>query len=169
MSCNVLFLCTGNSARSILAEALLNRYGGDRCRAFSAGSHPKGEIHPMAVEVLREHGHATDRLHSKSWDEFATPAAPRLDLVLTVCDAAAREACPIWPGAPMAAHWGMEDPAAVIGPADEQRAAFRRTYAELERRLRLLAGLDLESLDREGLKAKLAELETTPAHDRNGT
>jgi arsenate reductase len=158
MTWNVLFLCTGNSARSILAEALLNRHGAARFRGYSAGSHPKGEIHPVAIEVLREQGHATDDLRSKSWDEFAAPAAPRLDLVLTVCDAAAREACPIWPGGPTAAHWGMEDPAAVIGSADKQRAAFHRTYTELERRIRLLTSLNPESLERESLKAKLAEL-----------
>jgi arsenate reductase len=130
---NVLFLCTGNSARSILAEALLNRLGEGRWRSFSAGSFPKGEVHPMALQLLDERGFATDGLRSKSWDEFAGPDGPRLDLVVTVCDNAAGETCPVWPGRPARLHWGIADPAAVTGPG--QRAAFEAAYHELEARI----------------------------------
>ena len=154
----MLFLCTGNSARSILAEAALSRIGAGRFRAYSAGSHPKGEVHAMALEVLRERGYETAGLRSKSWDEFARPGAPALDFVFTVCDNAAGETCPVWPGRPLTAHWGVEDPAAFAGPEDEQRAAFRRTYVELARRIERFTCLPVESLDRLSLKARLDEI-----------
>jgi arsenate reductase len=155
---NALFLCTGNSARSILAEALLNRLGGGRFRGYSAGSHPTGRVNPMALEILRERGHATSGLRSKGWEEFAKPGAPRLDFVFTVCDSAAGEACPLWPGEPMTAHWGVRDPAAFNGPPDEQRALFRRVYAELERRIERFTNVGVEALDRPSLQAHLDEI-----------
>ena len=130
---NILFLCTGNSARSILAEAILNKVGADRFHAFSAGSHPKGTVHPAALKLLGELGYPTDGYRSKSWDEFAAPGAPPLDLVITVCDNAAGEVCPIWPGKPAKAHWGIPDPAAVEGA--EQREAFLAAYRSLEERI----------------------------------
>ena len=144
---NVLFLCTGNSARSILAEALLNHWGKGRFRAFSAGSFPKGKVHPLALELLQWTKLPTEGLRSKSWDEFAAPGAPPIDFVITVCDNAAGEACPVWPGKPMTAHWGVADPAAVEGEA-EKAAAFRKTLAELEARIKLFVNIPLESLDR---------------------
>lgn len=149
---NVLFLCTGNSARSILAEALLNRDGGGRFRAFSAGSLPKGAVHPMALEVLRHGGFPTAGLRSKSWDEFAAAEAPPLDVIVTVCDNAAGEVCPIWPGRPMTAHWGIEDPAAVEAPG--QRAAFDLALLRLAGRIKAFLALP-ESTDRADLKARL--------------
>jgi len=154
----VLFLCTGNSARSILGEAILNRLAGDRFRAHSAGSQPRGRVHPMALETLRERGYDTTGLRSKSWDEFAEPGAVPLDFVFTVCDGAAGETCPVWPGQPMTAHWGMEDPAAGEGPPERQRLLFRRTYVELERRIELLAHLPMASLDRLSLQARLDDI-----------
>ena len=153
---NVLFLCTGNSARSVLAEALLNREGGDRFRAFSAGSFPKGAVHPMSLEVLGVLGYRTDQLRSKSWDEFTGPDAPQIDFVFTVCDNAAGEVCPIWPGHPMTAHWGVEDPAAIEGKG--QRDAFLRTYLYLENRISSLVALPIESMDQADLKARLREI-----------
>jgi arsenate reductase len=146
----VLFLCTGNSARSLLAEALLNRLGEGRFRAYSAGSQPKGEPHPMALEVLRSHGFATDGLRSKSWHEFAKPDAPPIDLVITVCDNAAGESCPVWPGRPIAAHWGIEDPAAVEG--ERQREAFEQALRYLRNRISLLVELPKEGLDELALR-----------------
>ena len=154
----VLFLCTGNSARSVLAEAILNRRGEGRFRAYSAGSRPKGAVHPMALELLRERGYETSGLRSKSWDEFAKPGAPSLDFVFTVCDNAAGESCPLWPGMPMTAHWGVEDPAAFEGPEEAQRALFRRVYVELERRIELFASLPVDALDRISLQARLDEI-----------
>ena len=150
---NVLFLCTGNSARSILAEALLNDEGGDRFRAYSAGSHPKGEVHPEALRLLAETGFSTDGLRSKSWDEFGAADAPRMDFVFTVCGDAADEICPVWPGHPMTAHWGVADPAAVEGPG--QRAAFANALHQLRHRISLLLSLPVESLDRMSLQQRL--------------
>ena len=164
---HVLFLCTGNSARSILAEAILKRLGAGRFQAHSAGSDPKGQVHPMALETLRERGYETSGFRSKSWDEFAKPGAPALDFVFTVCDNAAGEACPVWPGQPMTAHWGVEDPAAFEGPEDKQRWIFRRAYLELERRIELFTNLSIESLDRLSLQARLNEIgkTETPAEE----
>ena len=135
---NVLFICTGNSARSIVAEQLLNHLGGGRFHAYSAGSHPRGRVHPLALELLRELGLPTDGLRSKSWDEFAAPGAPLLDFVVTVCDQAAGEVCPVWPGGPARLHWSIADPTAVAGSEAEQRAAFRRLHRDLEAKIRLL-------------------------------
>jgi len=155
---NALFLCTGNSARSILAEAILNRVGGGRFRAYSAGSQPRGEVHPLALALLREKGEDTRGLRSKAWDEFAAPGAPVMDLVFTVCDSAAGEACPVWPGQPITAHWGIDDPAAVPGSIEEQMRAFRRVHEVLLHRIELLAQLKLESLERLALARRLREI-----------
>jgi len=152
---NVLFLCTGNSARSIMAEALLNYWGKERFQAFSAGSHPKGQAHPMAIEALRRNHLPTETLRSKSWDEFATPDAPPLDFVFTVCDRAAQEMCPIWPGQPMTAHWGIHDPAAVEGSDEEKERAFNTAFLELDARLKIFTSLRLESLDQLSLQRQL--------------
>jgi arsenate reductase (thioredoxin) len=137
---NVLFLCTGNSARSILAEALTNHLGGGRFQAFSAGSFPKGAVHPLALETLAAHGLPSQGFRSKSWDEFARAAAPKMDVVVTVCDNAANETCPMWPGHPTTDHWSLADPAAVEGPLEEQRRAFETTYRDLERRISEFVG-----------------------------
>jgi len=155
---NVLFLCTGNSARSILAEALLNRIGRGRFVAYSAGSHPNGRVNPHALELLQRMGFATEGLRSKSWDEFAAPGAPALDFVFTVCDNAAGEVCPVWPGQPMTAHWGLPDPAAVEGSAMHKAAAFRDTLRALERRISLFTALPISSLDRMSLAAKVRDI-----------
>jgi len=152
---NVLFLCTGNSARSIIGEVLLNQLGGGRFRAFSAGSHPKGAVNPGAIAVLNAAGLPTEGLRSKSWDEFAAPGAPQMDFVFTVCDDAAGEVCPIWPGQPMSAHWGIEDPAAVEGPEFRRQAAFEDAYRFLRNRIAAFVSLPLASIDRMTLSAKL--------------
>lgn len=153
---SVLFLCTGNSARSIMAEALLNRQGEGRFQAFSAGSHPKGEPHPLALELLRSQGFATEELRSKSWHEFTRPGSPEIDLIITVCDNAAGESCPVWPGRPITAHWGIEDPAAVEG--EGQRAAFERALRYLNNRISLLLSLPLRGIDELALRTKLREI-----------
>jgi protein-tyrosine-phosphatase len=155
---NVLFLCTGNSARSILAEAYLNSAGPGRFTAYSAGSHPGGKVNPIALELLAKNGIATDGLRSKSWDEFARPGAPELDMIFTVCDNAAGEQCPVWPGKPVTAHWGVADPAAVSGSHEEKRTAFQRAFAELSARIKLLIALPLDKLDRLALKGRLDEI-----------
>lgn len=158
---NVLFLCTGNSARSILAEQLLNHWGRGVLRGFSAGSHPKGAVHPIALELLKHMGLPTEGLRSKSWDEFAAPGAPHLDFVFTVCGNAAVEACPHWPGQPMTAHWGVDDPAAVEGSDAEKWLAFRLAFKELESRIKAFTSLPLRSLDRVKLKQHLDEIGKT--------
>lgn len=152
----VLFLCTGNSARSILAEALLNRDGGDRFRAYSAGSFPKGEVHPMSLDLLSSLGFDTNGLRSKSWDEFARAGAPEIDFIFTVCDDANGEVCPVWPGHPMTAHWGIEDPAAVTGPG--QRDAFLKAMTYLRQRISLFLALPIESIDKLALRHKLRDI-----------
>lgn len=152
---NVLFLCTGNSARSILAESILNRDGAGRFCAFSAGSHPKGEVHPHALDLLRKLNYPLAGLRSKSWEEFAVAGAPRLDFVFTVCDNAAGETCPIWPGQPMTAHWGVPDPAAAVGTEAERRLAFADSYRMLANRIGIFINLPLRSLDRLGLQQRL--------------
>jgi arsenate reductase (thioredoxin) len=157
-SFNVLFLCTGNSARSIIAEVLLNSLGAGKFKAFSAGSYPRGQLNPFAVELLQKNRLPTEGLRSKSWDEFAVAGAPKLDFVFTVCDQAAGEMCPIWPGQPMTAHWGIEDPAAVEGSDDAKRKAFFKTYNELQHRLSILVSLPLDRLDRLTLKKRLEEI-----------
>jgi len=158
---NVLFLCTGNSARSIIAESILRKEGGDRFNAFSAGSHPKGAINPFALKVLQSYGYPTDGMHSKPWDEFATEAAPKLDFVFTVCDSAAGESCPHWPGQPMTAHWGIEDPAAVKGTDLEIERAFVLAFRYLRNRIGIFNALPLARLDRLALSAKLREIGET--------
>ena len=154
----VLILCTGNSARSILAGAILNREGAGRFRAFSAGSRPKGQPHPAAIALLRGLGYETDGYRSKSWNEFADANAPKLDFILTVCDAAAGEACPVWPGHPLVAHWGIPDPAAVEGSAAEKHAAFTDTYRCLTSRISTFVNLDLDHLDLAAIKQQLAAI-----------
>lgn len=155
---NVLFLCTGNSARSILAESILNREGKGRFRAFSAGSHPKGQVHPFAIDLLKKMNHPTAGLRSKSWDEFAEPGAPQLDFVFTVCDNAANEVCPIWPGQPMTAHWGLPDPAAAEGTDAEKHLAFADAYRMLLNRISIFTSLPMRSLDRLSLQKRLDEI-----------
>ncbi len=152
---NVLFLCTGNSARSIMAECALDRHGHGKFKAHSAGSQPKGQVHPAALQLLGQLDYATDDLRSKSWDEFAAPDSPKLDFVITVCGNAANEVCPVWLGAPMTAHWGVEDPAAFVGPADEQLAKFREIYLQLEQRIRSFVELPIASLDKPTLQKRL--------------
>jgi arsenate reductase len=152
---HVLFLCTGNSARSILAEALIRHWGRGRFVGFSAGSHPKGQVHPMALEILAENHLPTAGMRSKSWTEFATPTAPPLDFVFTVCDDAANEVCPVWPGQPMTAHWGIPDPAAVTGSDEDTRRAFRQAFRALDARIKLFTSLRLEMLDRLALQREL--------------
>jgi len=152
---NVLILCTGNSARSILAEALLTSLGDGQFKGYSAGSFPKGQVHPLALELLKEEGFDTSGMRSKSWDEFAKPDAPTMDFVFTVCDQAAGEACPIWPGQPVTAHWGIPDPAAVEGSAIEKKKAFREAYRMLSTRIKLFAALPLEKLDRMALTQRV--------------
>ncbi|MDE2149813.1 MAG: arsenate reductase ArsC [Gammaproteobacteria bacterium] len=157
---NVLFLCTGNSARSIMGEALLNhmlRHGG-RFRGFSAGSHPKGQIHPLTLKLLSEHQVPVGTLRSKHWDEFARADAPRMDFVFTVCDQAAGESCPLWPGQPVTAHWGLPDPAACAGDEATRVRAFRDTLTALRRRLELFIALPLEKLDRLALQRRVVEI-----------
>ncbi|HYE00934.1 MAG TPA: metalloregulator ArsR/SmtB family transcription factor [Alphaproteobacteria bacterium] len=155
---NVLFLCTGNSARSIMAEALLTRWGEGRFRAYSAGSHPKGSVHPLTLELLRSFNFKVDGFRSKNWDEFAAPGAPALDFVFTVCDDAAGEVCPVWPGQPLSAHWGVEDPAAFVGPRDKHLRLFRRVYTELDNRIKIFTSLRLDALDRMTLQRRVAEI-----------
>jgi protein-tyrosine-phosphatase len=158
---NVLFLCTGNSARSILAEAYLNSAGRGRFKACSAGSHPTGRVNPLALELLTKSRIDTAGLRSKTWDEFAGPGAPEIDMIFTVCDNAAGEVCPIWPGKPITARWGVADPAAVIGSDEEKRKAFQRAFAELSARIKLLLALPIEKLDRHALKSRLEEIGRT--------
>lgn len=155
---NILFLCSGNSARSILAESIMNRIGKDRFHAYSAGSHPKGAINPQAIALLKKLDFPTKDLRSKSWDEFAVPGAPPLDFEITVCDQAAGEVCPVWPGQPMTAHWGMPDPAAVEGSEAEKSLAFAEAYRMLNNRISAFANLKLTGLNRLSLQARLREI-----------
>jgi arsenate reductase len=158
---NVLFLCTGNSARSILAERMIDRWGQGRFHGFSAGSHPKGEVHPLALELLRRNNYSTEGLRSKDWAEFAAPGAPEMHFVFTVCDNAANEVCPVWPGQPMTAHWGVADPAAVEGDEVTRMNAFRTALRELENRIKIFVSLPLSSLDRLKLQQRLDEIGRT--------
>lgn len=157
----VLFLCTGNSARSILAEAVMNRLGQGRFRAFSAGSFPTGQVNPLTLKLLELQGIPTEGLRSKSWNEFASPDSPPLDFVFTVCDKAAHETCPVWPGQPMSAHWGVEDPAAVEGDDAQKMLAFRTALRELENRIKIFMSLPIQSLDKIKLQARLDEIGQT--------
>ncbi len=159
---NVLFLCTGNSARSILAESIINKLGKGKFHGFSAGSCPKGQVHPIALALLRQLDFPTDGLRSKSWDEFATPDSVHLDFVFTVCDNAAGEVCPAWPGQPMTAHWGIPDPAAAQGTDVEKGFAFREAFRLMETRIKLFLSLPLASIDRMRLKERLDAIGRTP-------
>jgi protein-tyrosine-phosphatase len=159
---NVLFLCTGNSARSILAEAILNDRGKGRFQAFSAGSHPKGEVHPLALALLERNGLSTAGMRSKAWDEFSQPGAAPLDFIFTVCDNAAGEVCPIWPGQPMTAHWGQPDPAAAEGTDIEKANAFREAFRTLSRRIDLFLSLPVATLDRLALTRKVRDIGSDP-------
>ena len=163
---NVLFLCTGNSARSIIAESLLNHWGKGRFRAFSAGSRPKGDVHPLTLATLGRYDLPVDGLRSKSWDEFAVSNAPMLHFVFTVCDNAAKEVCPVWPGQPMTAHWAVEDPAAVVGSDDVRERAFVKAFRELDARIKLFASLRLELLDRLSLQRELDRIGGSERADR---
>lgn len=158
---NVLFLCTGNSARSIFAEALINHWGQGKFKGYSAGSHPKGEVHPMVLQLLRQLNFPTDGLRSKSWDEFAKPDSPRMDFVFTVCDKAAAEQCPVWLGQPMTAHWGVPDPVEASGDEREKMMAFRQAFRELENRIKIFASLPFGSLDSLKLQKALNDIGDT--------
>jgi arsenate reductase len=165
-SYNVLFLCTGNSARSIMAESILNQLGGGQFVAYSAGSFPKGKVHPLALQQLERNRIPTQHLRSKSWNEFASPDAPKLDFVFTVCDKAAAETCPAWPGQPMTAHWGIADPAAVTGTEEEKRHAFFTAFRELSQRIRIFTSLPIRSLDEIKLQDRLDAIgRTAPADE----
>ena len=158
MTFNVLFLCTGNSARSILGEAIADRFGNGRLKGYSAGSHPAGQVNPLTLKLLTELKLPTEGLRSKNWEEFSAPGAPQMHFVFTVCDAAAAEVCPIWPGQPMSAHWGIPDPAAVEGTEAERMKAFRLAFSTLKRRVELFASLPIASLDRMALKRRMDEI-----------
>ena len=158
---NILFLCTGNSARSILAECIMNRVGAGKFRAYSTGSMPKGQVHPQAIKLLAGLGYETAQLRSKSWDEFATSSGPQFDFIMTVCDNAAGETCPVWPGKPIQAHWGIPDPAAVEGPDSEVALAFADAYRMLNNRIELFTALPIESLDRLARKRGMDEIGQT--------
>jgi arsenate reductase (thioredoxin) len=160
---HVLFLCTGNSARSILGESIVNHLGGGRFRGFSAGSHPKGTVHPYTLDLLASLRLPVADLRSKSWEEFAKPSAPAMDFIFTVCDDAAGEACPVWPGKPMTARWGIPDPAAATGGEVERRAAFRQAFAALDNRIKLFLALPVASLDKLTLQARLDAIGNRPA------
>jgi len=155
---NVLFLCTGNSARSVMAESILNRIGSGRFKAFSAGSHPAGAVNPYTIELLKKHGHPVDQLGSKSWGSFEGTDSPRMDMIITVCDKAAGEVCPIWPGRPVTAHWGFEDPAAFMGPPERKAAKFEEVYRQIMTRMRQLVNLRVEQLDRLALETALRSI-----------
>jgi arsenate reductase len=158
---NILFLCTGNSTRSVLAEVLMNRLSNGRFQTYSAGSHPAGEVNPFTLELLHSKGFATDGLRSKNWDEFAGPNAPAMDFVITVCDKAAGEVCPIWPGQPMTAHWGFEDPAAAQGSGEAPRKVFLKVFVEIARRIELMLALPIEKLDRLALERRVRDIGST--------
>ena len=155
---NVLFICTGNSARSIIAESLMNHFGGGRFRAYSAGSHPRAEVHPLALDALKRVRLPSDGFRSKSWEEFTGPAAPQLDFVFTVCDNAAGEMCPVWPGQPITAHWGLPDPAAVEGSDEVKRKAFSDTVVAMRRRIELMLALPMMSLDRMTIQREVRDI-----------
>jgi arsenate reductase len=155
---NILVLCTGNSARSILGEALFNTLGADRFKAYSAGSHPSGKVNPLAIEQVKALGYPVENLRSKSWDEFAQPGAPQMDFVVTVCDNAAGEVCPFWPGHPVTAHWGFPDPAAVQGTDEEKREAFAGTLRQMRKRVQFFLSLPLETLDRQTIENRMREI-----------
>ena len=159
---NILVLCTGNSARSIMGEALFNTMGAGRFQAYSAGSHPCGKVNPFAIEQVRALGYPVEGLRSKSWDEFAQPGAPEMDFVVTVCDKAAGEICPLWPGQPVTAHWGFPDPVAVEGTDEEKRAAFAQTLRQIQRRVQLFLSLPLETLDRMAIESRMRAIGKQP-------
>jgi arsenate reductase (thioredoxin) len=159
---NVLFLCTGNSARSIMAEALVTTMGQGRFRGFSAGSRPGGKVNPFAIEQVRATGYPVDNLRSKSWDEFAGPDAPQMDFIVTVCDNAAGEVCPVWPGHPVSAHWGFEDPAAVEGSDEEKRAAFSKIFRQIMARMNTFVNLPVDMLDKNAIRSEMRKIGDTP-------
>ncbi len=159
---NILVLCTGNSARSIMGEALFNTLGAGRFKAYSAGSHPTGRVNPFAIEQVRALGYPVENLRSKSWDEFAAPGAPKMDFVITVCDKAAGEVCPLWPGQPMTAHWGFPDPAAAEGTDDEKRAVFARTLRQMRNRVQLFLSLPVETLDSLAIEKQMRAIGREP-------
>jgi arsenate reductase len=159
---NILILCTGNSARSIMGEALFNTLGAGRFHAYSAGSHPTGRVNPFAIEQVRAVGYPTEGLRSKSWDEFAQPGSPQMDFIVTVCDSAAGEACPLWPGQPVTAHWGFPDPAAVKGSDEDKRAAFAQTLRQMRMRVQLFLSLPLETLDRMTIESNMRRIGQQP-------
>jgi protein-tyrosine-phosphatase len=163
---NVLFLCTGNSARSVMAECAINRWGKERFKGYSAGSHPKGSIHPLTLELLNELDYETSNLRSKSWDEFALPDSPQFDFVFTVCDQAAAEQCPVWPGHPITTHWGVGDPAAFEGTEEEKRRFFSQVYRELENRVKIFTNLPIETLDSFALQQRVEEIGMTTLSDK---
>ncbi|WP_353157121.1 arsenate reductase ArsC [Herminiimonas fonticola] len=160
---NVLFLCTGNSARSIMAEALLSTMGNGRFRVFSAGSQPGGTVNPFAVEQVKATGYPLDNLRSKSWDEYAAPDAPKMDFIITVCDNAAGEVCPVWPGQPVSAHWGFEDPAAAIGSDDEKRAVFVKVFRQIMARVNIFVSLPIDMLEKNAIQRELKKIGETSA------